>query len=63
MVYSGNSKDYWDYRGNHFVQYKGETVYTVTSLPYYCRRRSILLHELLHAQAFWPSFEEQNKQT
>jgi len=40
---SGNQKDYWEYRGNHTVQYKGETFYTITPLPYYCRRRSIVL--------------------
>lgn len=35
--------DYWEGRGNEFVEYHGESFYTVTSLPLYVFRRGLLL--------------------
>ena len=36
-------KTYWDYRGSISYEYKGETFYTITPIPYYyARRKSIL---------------------
>jgi SAM-dependent methyltransferase len=36
-------KDYWNARGKVSYQYKGETFYTVTPIPFYYKRREILL--------------------
>ena len=35
--------DYWNVRGGVSYQYKGETFYTVTPIPFYYRRRALLL--------------------
>ncbi len=35
--------NYWNYRGSLSYQYKGETFYTVTPIPFYYRRRALLL--------------------
>ena len=39
----GNRKIYWEQRGRLTYKYKGETFYTVTPIPLYYRRRTILL--------------------
>lgn len=36
-------KDYWEYRGRLSYNYRGDTFYTVSPIPYYYRRRAILL--------------------
>jgi len=41
-----NCKDYWEYRGGISYEYKGETFYTVTPIPYYYRRRALLVNLL-----------------
>lgn len=38
--------EYWEDRGSDFFYYKGEVFYTVTSLPYYLKRREILLQKV-----------------
>ncbi len=38
--------EYWEDRGSDFFYYKWEVFYTVTSLPYYLKRREILLQKL-----------------
>ncbi|HOV65531.1 MAG TPA: class I SAM-dependent methyltransferase [Bacillota bacterium] len=40
------NQNYWDYRGGVSYRYKNETFYTITPIPYYHRRRALLL-ELL----------------
>ena len=37
------SCNYWNIRGGVSYQYKGETFYTVTPIPFYYRRRALLL--------------------
>lgn len=37
------SKAYWNIRGEEYYEYKGEMFYTVTPIPYYYRRRALLL--------------------
>ncbi|MDR1881491.1 MAG: class I SAM-dependent methyltransferase [Prevotella sp.] len=39
-------KKYWDNRKNLSYIYKGESYYTITPIPYYLKRRNILLHVL-----------------
>lgn len=36
-------KNYWDDRGQASYTYKGETFYTITPIPFYYQRRSLLL--------------------
>lgn len=43
---NSNNAEYWDKRSRMAVEYKGEKFYTVTPLPYYYRRRAILLNHL-----------------
>lgn len=38
-----DERSYWEYRGSLSYAYKGETFYTVTPIPYYYQRRTILL--------------------
>jgi len=35
--------DYWQERANNLVHYRGETFYTITSLPFYIKRREEML--------------------
>ncbi len=37
---------YWDYRGSISYEYKGETFYTITPIPYYYARRKCILKML-----------------
>ncbi len=37
------SSDYWDSRANMEYEYKGEKFYTITAVPYYFKRREIIL--------------------
>lgn len=43
---SDTIKKYWESRGEGIVHYKGESFYTVTSLPYYLKRRNVLLSKI-----------------
>jgi len=38
-----NFTEYWDYRGGVSYEYKGETFYAVTPIPFYHRRRAALI--------------------
>lgn len=38
-----NCQEYWNRRAKHSYTYRGETFYTVTPIPYYYKRRSLLL--------------------
>jgi SAM-dependent methyltransferase len=49
-----NGKDYWDERGAKSFLYKGERFYTITPIPFYYKRRKILiklLKEIIHNDA------------
>jgi len=37
---------YWEDRGNIYYEYKGEEYYTITPIPYYAKRREILLNKI-----------------
>jgi hypothetical protein len=37
------SENYWLDRGNNLYEYKGEKYYTITPIPYYLKRRELLL--------------------
>ena len=39
-------QNYWNMRGKESFNYKGEFFYTITPIPYYYRRRDILLNAL-----------------
>ena len=41
-----NNREYWDERANLGYKYKGETFYTITPIPYYYKRRKLLLQLL-----------------
>lgn len=41
-----NKREYWDERANLGYKYKGETFYTITPIPYYYKRRKLLLQLL-----------------
>jgi SAM-dependent methyltransferase len=43
MNNNNNTQDYWEHRGQFSYTYKGETFYTVTPIPYYYKRRQLLL--------------------
>ncbi len=43
---NANRKDYWEKRGRDAYEYRGETFYTVTPVPLYRHRRSLLLQLL-----------------
>lgn len=38
--------EYWNDRANMEYTYKGEKFYTITAIPYYYRRRKIILHHI-----------------
>lgn len=38
---------YWEERGKGYCFYKGEDFYTITPIPYYFKRREILLKLLI----------------
>jgi len=42
-MHDTSNQHYWDDRGGVSYCYKGETFYTVTPIPYYYRRRAVLL--------------------
>ena len=37
------NQEHWNKRGNNFFVYKGEKFYTITPIPYYVKRRKVLL--------------------
>ncbi|MCM1414996.1 MAG: class I SAM-dependent methyltransferase [bacterium] len=38
-----NEKNYWNDRANKMYLYKGETFYTITPIPYYYKRRKVII--------------------
>lgn len=46
MFFSDKDKlqSYWEERGQDFFQYRGENFYTITPIPYYVKRRELLLN-------------------
>lgn len=44
MLNNSDSKKHWDERGSNVIVYKGEEYYTISPLPFYIKRRSLLLN-------------------
>jgi SAM-dependent methyltransferase len=42
-----DGKSYWNKRGRNTFSYKGEAFYTITPIPFYYKRRRILLNALI----------------
>lgn len=42
-----NEKDYWNDRANKRYRYKKENFYTITPIPYYYKRREVIVRLLV----------------
>lgn len=38
-----SDREFWEFRATHQYQYRGETFYTITPVPFYCSRRGLVL--------------------